>query len=387
MSRGMDRRSLDVLRILQARFVGTLLCVLVAAFGVAPAVAQETPKPAALAASDAAAESVATEAIAVEAVGAIRIPVERLDRSVAFFERVLTFERVGERAIDGAELARVDGLVDARARAVRMRLGDEAVDLVEFEQPRGRSFPSDSRSNDRWFQHIAIIVSDMDRAYARLREHDVVAASVDGPQTLPEWNKNAAGIRAFYFRDPDGRFLEILQFPAGKGDAKWQRAAAVKSDASGASDAMARALFLGIDHTAIVVANTDASLRFYRDTLGMRVVGGSENHGPEQQRLNNVCGARLKITTLKAQRGPAIELLEYLQPRDGRPYPEDTRINDLLSWQVELLATETRIDPNAAAQTEARERSGVETGPRAAVVPRYPKLLRDPDGHVLRFVD
>ena len=36
-----------------------------------------------------------------------------------------------------------------------------------------------------------------------------------GPQTLPDWNKNAAGIQAFYFRDPDGHFLEVLAFPAG----------------------------------------------------------------------------------------------------------------------------------------------------------------------------
>lgn len=382
MSRGMDCRSLDVLRILQARFVGTLLCVLVAAIGVETAIAQKTSKPAARDASGAAAESVA-----VESVGAIRIPVERLDRSVAFFERVLTFQPVGERAIDGAELARVDGLADARARAVRMRLGDEVVDLVEFEQPRGRSFPVDSRSNDRWFQHIAIIVSDMDRAYARLREHNVVAASADGPQRLPEWNKNAAGIRAFYFRDPDGHFLEILQFPAGKGDAKWRRAAAAKGDATGGSGAAAQPLFLGIDHTAIVVANTDASLRFYRDTLGMRVVGEGENYGPEQERLNNVRGARLRITTLKAQRGPAIELLEYLQPRDGRPYPEDARMNDLLSWQIELLATETKVDANDASVAEVHERAGAEPGRSAAGGSRRSRLLRDPDGHVLRFVD
>ena len=34
-----------------------------------------------------------------------------------------------------------------------------------------------TRGNDLWFQHVAIIVSDMDRAYARLREHQVRYAS------------------------------------------------------------------------------------------------------------------------------------------------------------------------------------------------------------------
>jgi len=37
------------------------------------------------------------------------------------------------------------------------------------------------------------------------------------PQLLPSYITNAAGIRAFYFRDPDNHFLEILQFPPGKG--------------------------------------------------------------------------------------------------------------------------------------------------------------------------
>ena len=121
----------------------------------------------------------------------------------------------------------------------------------------------------------------MDRAYKLLRGNKVKHAST-GPQRLPEWNKNAAGIQAFYFRDPDGHFLEVLAFPPDKGAAKWH-------EQNGR-------LFLGIDHTAIVISDTDASLRFYRDVLGLKVVGESENHGPEQERLNNVFGARLRIT-------------------------------------------------------------------------------------------
>ncbi len=63
-------------------------------------------------------------------------------------------------------------------------------------------------------------------------------------------------------------------------------------------------MFLGIDHTAIVVDDTNASLRFYRDTLGMQVAGESENYDVEQEHLNNVFGARLRITALRAAAGP-----------------------------------------------------------------------------------
>jgi catechol 2,3-dioxygenase-like lactoylglutathione lyase family enzyme len=120
------------------------------------------------------------------------------------------------------------------------------------------------------------------------------------PSACRTGNPSAAGIRAFYFKDPDGHSLEILWFPPGMGDARWHRAG--------------DRLFLGLDHTAIVVADTDRSLACYRDALGLRTVGQSDNHGPEQERLNNVFGARLRITTLRASAGPGIELLQYLDP-------------------------------------------------------------------------
>ena len=44
---------------------------------------------------------------------------------------------------------------------------------------------------------------------------------VDGAAAAARLEPGAGGIQAFYFRDPDGHFLEMLAFPAGKGDAKW----------------------------------------------------------------------------------------------------------------------------------------------------------------------
>jgi catechol 2,3-dioxygenase-like lactoylglutathione lyase family enzyme len=253
-----------------------------------------------------------------------------------------------------------------------MKLGDESIELTEYLTPKGRPIPVDSRSNDRWFQHVAIIVSDMDKAYQWLRQNKVELAS-SGPQTLPEWNRNAAGIRAFYFKDPDGHALEILSFPPDKGDAKWHR---------GSSK-----LFLGIDHTAIVVRDTEASLRFYRDTLGMKQVGESENYGTEQEHLNNVFGARLRITSLRAASGPGVEFLEYLAPRDGRPYPSDARASDLIGWQTNFITTNVR-------DGEGRLRAGKFGFISPGVVELVDEMtefrmglsVRDPDGHVSRLL-
>jgi len=57
-------------------------------------------------------------------------------------------------------------------RVVRMQLGSEVIELTDYLTPEGNQ-PANSRSNDHWFQHIAIAVSDMDKAYQRLRQYKV----------------------------------------------------------------------------------------------------------------------------------------------------------------------------------------------------------------------
>jgi catechol 2,3-dioxygenase-like lactoylglutathione lyase family enzyme len=301
----------------------------------------------------------AKRAPAIQAVAAISTTVADIDRSVAFYARVLSFEKVSDQVLESA--GTVPGKPTPHLRVVSMKLGDESIELLQFKGRQGQPIPADSRSNDLWFQHIAIIVSDMDRAYAVLVANHVQAASIS-PQRLPDWNKNAAGIRAFYFKDTDGHPLEILQFPEGKGDPKWHRNSGK--------------LFLGIDHTAIVVDNTDASLQFYRDLLGMRITGESENYGPEQERLNNVPGAHLRITSLRSEKGPGIELLEYLSPRNGRQLPYRPEASDLVHRHTLLIAT----DPVALAKAL---QTAINHEP--SISGRNILAVRDPDGHELRI--
>jgi catechol 2,3-dioxygenase-like lactoylglutathione lyase family enzyme len=304
----------------------------------------------------------------VKAVDAVGVVVSDMDRSLDFYTRVLSFSVVSDREVTGSHWEHLTGVFGARLRLARLALGDEGIELIQYLTPPGRPIPADSRSNDRWFQHVAIIVSDMDKAYATLRRNRVRYTSTE-PQTLPDLNIKAAGIRAFYFRDPDGNPLEILQFPPGKGQAKWQ-----------AKDR----LFLGIDHTAIVVSNTEASLTLYRDRLGLRVVGESENYGPEQEHLNNVFGAHLRITSLRASSGPGVEFLEYLAPGDGRPAPADSHANDLWHKLIELETTDLTAATDALRTTpSAFVSSGAVTIPDEAAGDRRKTMIRDPDGHAL----
>ncbi|HEX8783563.1 MAG TPA: VOC family protein, partial [Steroidobacteraceae bacterium] len=311
--------------------------------------------------------SAATPPAPVSAVDSVALTVNDLDRAVDFYSKVLTFEKVADREVAGEAYEHLFGVFGLRVRSARMRLGDEYLELQQFLAPRGRPVPIDSRSNDVWFQHVAIIVSDMTAAYARLRRFNVEHAS-SGPQRLPDWNRNAGGIEAFYFRDPDGHNLEVLQFPVHKGAAKWH-----------ARDGR---LFLGIDHTAIVVADTDASLRFYRDLLGMRVAGASENYGTEQEHLNNVFGAHLRITALRAAHGPGIEFLEYLAPRTGRPLPPDTHPDDLWYWQMNLCSAAPSALESALRDSHVPVLSvGTVELVDAQLGWSRGLLTRDPDGH------
>jgi catechol 2,3-dioxygenase-like lactoylglutathione lyase family enzyme len=312
-----------------------------------------------------------TSGALIDAVDSVGMTVSNMERSIAFFSNVLTFEKISDAEVAGGEFEKLQGVFGLRMRIVRMRLGGEQIELAQYLAPRGRPIPVDSRSNDRWFQHVAIIVSDMDKAYERLRQQNVEHASPE-PQRLPDWNKAAGGIKAFSFKDPDGHPLEILQFPSGKGDSKWHTAT--------------DKLFLGIDHTAIVVGETATSLSFYRDLLGLRVAGESVNYGPEQERLNSVFGARLRITGLKAARGPGIEFLEYLTPRNGRP-AAGIEANDVAHWETTLSTADT----NQAFDQFVRARVFL-VSPAVAAPQGWPHvrkgvLVHDPDGHPVKVIE
>ncbi len=307
--------------------------------------------------------------VAVEAVG---MTVSEMDRAVEFYAQ-LAFRKISDVEVLGDEYEHLTGVFGARMRIVRMQLGREFLDLTQYLAPPGRPIPQDSRSNDLSFQHIAIVVRDMDQAFARLRALKVQFVST-GPQTLPATIPAAAGIKAFYFRDPDGHNLEVIYFPPGKGDPRWQE----KTDS----------LFLGIDHTAIGIAKTAASLRFYQELLGLEKKGESENFGTEQEHLNQVFGARLLITGLGASSGPGVEFLEYLTPRDGRPRPPGTKANDVVHWHTTIATDDVAALTRKLRQAQVDfVSSDVIALPREKVGFAKGVMVSDPDGHAVLLIE
>jgi len=265
--------------------------------------------------------------------------VSNLERSKAFYEE-LGFRAWPRRRCDTATLVAL-GLPDHAAEEIVVRLGTDDLALVRFAA-LGAPYPPDSRSNDLWFQHLAIVVNDMDAAYARLSScGGWTSISEGGPQLLPPSN---GSVRAFKFRDPDGHPLELIWFPPGQGRAVWHRNAPAT-------------IFLGIDHSALSVAFTPKSRNFY-SALGLHVTDQTLNKGPAQAQLDGILDVRVRVTGMRtpSDRGPGLELLGY-QPAGRRGGP--TLPFDLVTDWVTFAAT-----------------------PFAGV-----SAVRDPDGHLLLMMD
>ncbi len=272
--------------------------------------------------------------------------------------------------ISGMDLQRLFGVNDDKLqlKVTPVFIGNEEIRLLEFQSSlKGRAIPHDSKSNDLWFQHIAVVVKDMDKAYNQVSDQKVEHVST-APQTLPDYIPVAAGISAFYFRDKDDHNLELINFPEGKGNPKWK----TYDDK----------IFLGIDHTAIGIEDTDLSMVFYKDVLGLKVAGKSENYGSEQEHLNQVFGARLLITGLHAERGFGIEFLDYIAPPGGRLYPKDSTPLDHWYWHTAM-----EVDDLEALFIKIQNHnysiisSGIQTLPELGY--ERALIVRDPDGHAV----
>ena len=280
-----------------------------------------------------------------------------LERAVAFYRDALDF-RVSDPNATAPAWTLLPGLCDTAPRCARLSLGAQMLALTEF--PNTAPAPEDGASNDLCFQHCAIVVDDMNAACDRVVRHGATPITRGGPQTLPP---SAGSVTAFKFRDPDGHPLELIAFPAGTGDPAWQ-----SSRADGAT--------LGIDHSAISVADVERSTLFY-ELLGMRVAARGKNRGEEQQRLDDLAGVEVDVIALEAAtRTPHLELLGYRCPRGHAN--ASTRLTataaDRLIWQAQdvdvLLEAVSDGD-----FTDAPIASGFIRGTTVA-------LLRDPDGHL-----
>ncbi len=211
----------------------------------------------------------------------------------AFYRDAFGFRDIGRRPIDPA-------IYGAGGNAVTLRLGSQEIELVQFDRP-GAPYPRVTSSHDRFFQHIALVTTDIRRALSDLPA-TATLISREAPVTLPA---ASGGVTAAKFRDPEGHPLELLQFPHDAMPEQWRTVADMSQPC------------LGIDHSALVVDDTLRSIEFYC-RIGLSVTTRTLNMGEGQDRLDHVEAARVDVVGLAPHRPtPHVELLCYRSPGNG----------------------------------------------------------------------
>ena len=315
---------------------------------------------------------------AVQRVKTIGFTVGDIERASNFFVNVLQFEKLADFRVVGSEYDALVGVFNSNMRIVQLKLGQQTIELTQYvSPPTGRFIPVWSNSNDAWFQHMAIVVGDMDAAYKILEENNVRQIS-SHPITIPASNAGAAGIKAIKFHDPERHPLELIYFPAGKGDPTWQKPS--------------NRLFRGLDHTAMTVPSTEKGVTFYRDLLGFRVGVTTLNSGMTQDVLDGLLNDTCLVTAMMPPAAPPhVEFLEYKSPPGGRVMPAETKANDLWHWQPTLVSPNLQVLASRLRQAGTQFiSSGVVTippGAQAKLGFKKALMIRDPNGHALRLVE
>lgn len=263
----------------------------------------------------------------------------------AFYERAFGCTVVSHERRSGTDFERL-AHVSAGAQCVTVAIGDQMIELWEFDQP-GRPYPHDLSPYDVHFQHFAIVVADMKQALEQISRVDGwTAISTAGPQHLPH---RSGDVTAFKFRDPEGHPLELLAFAAGKAPAHWRNHSQ-------------KGLFLGIDHSAMSTADVQRSVAFY-ESLGLTLTARTLNHGIEQQRLDGVVDPYVDVIALApAATTPHVELLCYRS--HARPQSAALRSNDVAATRLIFQAA-----PRLAVSIDNSDE----------------RIIQDPDGHHLQI--
>jgi catechol 2,3-dioxygenase-like lactoylglutathione lyase family enzyme len=134
----------------------------------------------------------------------VALSVASLDRSIAFYRDIIGFEVV--RILEcGPEmkLGDVNGMPGSTARIAHLTLGDNMLELFEYQAPKGKPIPPDRKQADNGLIHFGLASTDARADYDKLKEHGVTF--------LGEPIEFRPGVWIFYFYGPDGEVCELRE--------------------------------------------------------------------------------------------------------------------------------------------------------------------------------
>jgi len=140
-----------------------------------------------------------------------------------------------------------------------------------------------------------------------------------------------------------------------------------------------------IDHVSVTTSDLERSVAFYRDVLGLTVLGRGEADEPELSDLLALANVRVGWAELDLGAGQILELLEYRNPVGDPLEPSPNRpgathlglgVDDISSYQARLVDADALISPDVVTLTEDTEWKGTRT-----------LYARDPDGVTIELVE
>ena len=213
------------------------------------------------------------------------------------------------------EVLKNQGTPDATIRQVNLNVPGSPWKLEVLEFTDIDRTPSHARPQDPGAMTLVLMVRDVDGLLAKLKEDKGEVVTPGGQPVM--LTTGAAKARAVVVKAPGGHFVELQQpeplpstpnLPAGN--------------------------VIG-GHIRVTIADTDATLRLYRDQLGLHAETGSFESDPARLQLMGTAGAQFRVTSVSGQSVPG-HVLELVEFKGITRTPLQTRIQDPGSAKIGL---------------------------------------------------
>jgi catechol 2,3-dioxygenase-like lactoylglutathione lyase family enzyme len=242
----------------------------------------------------------------IAGVGNFSHVVSNLDKSIAFYRDVLGLELTAPPApfSPNPAIMKLGNTIGAQSHIAVMKIpgagfGVELIDYKDIERN-----PAHPRFQDPGAGNLAVLVKDIDSVAARLKQagaHVLTAAGI--PVDIQGREKG------FFVQDPDGFIIEVTRLTPLPPEA-----AKTAGNVYGAS-------------IEITVADTDQTVKFYRDLLGFQLrVGESFNGNKLMAETAGTPGAQFRQSS--GQIPGTMVRLTFIEFKDIDRKPLQTRVQD-----------------------------------------------------------
>jgi catechol 2,3-dioxygenase-like lactoylglutathione lyase family enzyme len=141
-----------------------------------------------------------------------------------------------------------------------------------------------------------------------------------------------------------------------------------------------------IDHVGITVSDLDRALAFYRDLLGLRLIGDTNVAEPEVAELLGLDSVQLRIADLDSGDGRIVELIQYVEPKGRRiSFESSDAATAHIAFTVDDLGVVRERLEGARAKIVSRRAITI-SEPGGAFDGAICLYVRDPDGLILELV-